>query len=73
MEPPAHAATMRDLLDRLGIDNAFYETMGVRIPMIRMPVAPGRNVAILVEVAARNQLLAAALSTRTDRPHAGHS
>ena len=25
--------------------------------MIRMPVAPGRNVAILVEVAARNQLL----------------
>jgi HPr kinase/phosphorylase len=43
--------------DRLGIDDAFYETLGVRIPMIRMPVAPGRNVAILVEVAARNQLL----------------
>jgi HPr kinase/phosphorylase len=31
--------------------------MGVEIPMIRMPVAPGRNIAILVEVAARNQLL----------------
>ena len=31
--------------------------MGVRIPMVRMPVAPGRNIAILVEVAARNQLL----------------
>ena len=43
--------------DRLGIDNAFYEALGSRIPMIRMPVAPGRNVAILVEVAARNQLL----------------
>ncbi len=28
-------------------------------PMIRMPVAPGRNVAMLVEVAARNQLLRA--------------
>ncbi len=27
--------------------------------MIRMPVAPGRNVAIIVEVAARNQLLRA--------------
>ncbi len=27
--------------------------------MIRMPVAPGRNLAILVEVAARNQLLRA--------------
>ena len=31
--------------------------LGVRVPMIRMPVAPGRNLAILVEVAARNQLL----------------
>jgi HPr kinase/phosphorylase len=43
--------------DRLGIDEEFYETLGIRIPMVRMPVAPGRNVAILVEVAARNQLL----------------
>ncbi len=43
--------------DRLGLDETYYETLGVRIPMIRMPVAPGRNLAILVEVAARNQLL----------------
>jgi HPr kinase/phosphorylase len=43
--------------DRLGLDDVYYETLGIRIPMIRMPVAPGRNVAILVEVAARNQLL----------------
>jgi HPr kinase/phosphorylase len=43
--------------DRLGLDEAYYETLGVRIPMIRMPVAPGRNLAILVEVAARDQLL----------------
>jgi HPr kinase/phosphorylase len=43
--------------DRIGLDDTFYEALGVRIPMIRMPVAPGRNVAILVEVAARNQLL----------------
>jgi len=43
--------------DRLGIDETYYETVGVRVPMIRMPVAPGRNLAILVEVAARNQLL----------------
>jgi HPr kinase/phosphorylase len=45
--------------DRLGVDDAFYELLGIRVPMIRMPVAPGRNVAILVEVAARNQLLRA--------------
>jgi HPr kinase/phosphorylase len=45
--------------DRLGIDDQFHELLGIRIPMVRMPVAPGRNVAILVEVAARNQLLRA--------------
>ena len=33
--------------------------LGLRVPLIRMPVAPGRSVAILVEVAARNQLLRA--------------
>ena len=43
--------------DRLGLDEAHYEMLGVRITMLRMPVAPGRNLAILVEVAARNQLL----------------
>jgi HPr kinase/phosphorylase len=43
--------------DRLGLDEANYESLGIRVPMIRMPVAPGRNLAILVEVAARNQLL----------------
>jgi HPr kinase/phosphorylase len=43
--------------ERLGLDDQMYEIMDVGIPLIRMPVAPGRNVAILVEVAARNQLL----------------
>ncbi|HEX5475682.1 MAG TPA: HPr(Ser) kinase/phosphatase [Vicinamibacterales bacterium] len=43
--------------DRLGLDEAHYHMLGVDIPMLRMPVAPGRNLAILVEVAARNQLL----------------
>jgi HPr kinase/phosphorylase len=43
--------------ERLGLDDEFYDILGLRIPLIKMPVAPGRNVAILVEVAARNQLL----------------
>jgi len=43
--------------ERLGLDDATYEVLGLRVPLIRMPVAPGRNIAILVEVAARNQLL----------------
>ena len=43
--------------DRLGIDEKTYELFQVKIPVIHMPVAPGRSLAILVEVAARNQLL----------------
>src|SRR5205085_12697254 len=45
--------------ERLGLDDDFYEILALRVPFIRMPVAPGRNIAILVEVAARNQLLRA--------------
>jgi HPr kinase/phosphorylase len=59
--------------DRLGLDEAHEEVMGVKVPLVRMPVAPGRNVAMLVEVAARNQLLRAqgrnAAQTLADRLH----
>jgi len=60
--------------ERLGLDDQFFEVLGLPVPLIRMPVAPGRSVAILVEVAARNQLLrsrghhaARALADRLDR------
>jgi HPr kinase/phosphorylase len=43
--------------DRLGIDEKVYDLFGVKVPIIHMPVAPGRSLAILIEVAARNQLL----------------
>jgi HPr kinase/phosphorylase len=43
--------------DRLGLDTQTTEILGVKIPLVTMPVAPGRNLAMLVEVAARNQLL----------------
>src|SRR4029079_14884715 len=29
--------------ERLGLDDEFYEILGLRVPLIRMPVAPGRN------------------------------
>jgi HPr kinase/phosphorylase len=45
--------------ERLGLDDQYYEILGLRVPMNRMPVAPGRSIANLVEVAARNQLLRA--------------
>jgi HPr kinase/phosphorylase len=43
--------------ERVGLDDELFEILGLRVPLIRMPVAPGRSIAILVEVAARNQLL----------------
>jgi len=45
--------------DRVGLDDSYYDLIGVRLPLVRMPVAPGRSVAILVEVAVRNQILRA--------------
>jgi len=43
--------------ERLGLDESFHDILGLRIPLVRMPVAPGRALATLVEVAARTQLL----------------
>jgi HPr kinase/phosphorylase len=45
--------------DRLGLEESRYEILGIDLPLIRMPVAPGRNIAILIEVASRNYLLKA--------------
>jgi len=45
--------------DRLGLSDQRYVILGLPLPLISMPVAPGRNLAILVEIAARNQLLRA--------------
>ena len=47
-------ATMERLATRQGI----REVLGVPIPQITIPVAPGRNLAILVEAAVRAHLLA---------------
>ena len=33
------------------------DLLGVKVPLIRLPVAPGRNMATLIEIAARNYLL----------------
>jgi HPr kinase/phosphorylase len=43
--------------ERLGIDELRHDILGIKVPLIRMPVAPGRSLGVLVEVAARNQLL----------------
>ncbi|RMG44778.1 MAG: HPr(Ser) kinase/phosphatase [Acidobacteria bacterium] len=42
---------------RLSRGTRRWEVLGVEIPLARLPVAPGRNVAVLLEVAARQELL----------------
>jgi HPr kinase/phosphorylase len=43
--------------DRLGLKTERRKILGTELPLVRMPVAPGRSVALLVEIASRNQLL----------------
>jgi HPr kinase/phosphorylase len=43
--------------DRLGLDEMVYPILDVPVPLLRIPVSPGRNVSSLIEVAARNRLL----------------
>ncbi len=43
--------------DRLGVERSTVDFLGVSKPVISIPVAPGRNAATLIEVAARLHLL----------------
>ncbi|HXH28851.1 MAG TPA: HPr(Ser) kinase/phosphatase [Candidatus Polarisedimenticolia bacterium] len=43
--------------ERLGLDERTHAILGVELPFLEMPVGPGRNVSILLEVAARHHLL----------------
>lgn len=45
------------MLDRLKIKAQSEKILGVKIPKVVIPVAAGRNIAVLVEVAVRNQIL----------------
>ena len=40
--------------DRLGLEEQFVEMLGVKVPMNTIPVTPGRNLAMILEVAAMN-------------------
>jgi len=64
--------------DRLGLEEPRFEILGLAVPLVTMPVAPGRTLATLVEVAARNHLskadgrhAARRLATATDAEAAG--
>ena len=40
--------------DRLGLTENYTEILGVKIPSLLLPIHPGRNLAVVLEVAARN-------------------
>ena len=40
--------------DRLGLEDQYTELLGVKIPTYTIPISPGRNLAVILEVAAMN-------------------
>ena len=40
--------------DRMSIDSEYTEILGIRVPVMTIPVKPGRNLAVIIEVAAMN-------------------
>ena len=42
------------MYDRFGLDSEHMSIMGITVPMITIPVKPGRNLAIILEIAAMN-------------------
>ena len=43
-----------EVYDRLGMETQYEEILGVKVPMNTIPVTPGRNLAVILEVAAMN-------------------
>ena len=44
----------KKVYDRMGMDNEYMEILGIEIPVVTIPVKPGRNLAVIIEVAAMN-------------------
>ena len=42
------------MYDRLGLENQYTTLLGVKVPIMKIPVKPGRNLAVIIEVAAMN-------------------
>lgn len=42
------------IYDRMGLENEYTEILGIQIPKTTIPIKPGRNLAIIIEVAAMN-------------------
>jgi HPr kinase/phosphorylase len=45
------------VVDRTGLDGETHDILGVRLPRIRVPLNPGKNITVIAEVIAMNHLL----------------
>ena len=43
-----------EVYDRLGLEDQYMDILGVKVPMYTIPITPGRNLAVIMEVAAVN-------------------
>lgn len=43
-----------EIYDRLGLEDQYTDILGVKVPMNTIPITPGRNLAVILEVAAMN-------------------
>ena len=44
----------QEVYDRLGLEDQYMDILGVKVPMNTIPITPGRNLAVILEVAAMN-------------------
>ncbi|MBQ8108483.1 MAG: HPr(Ser) kinase/phosphatase, partial [Ruminococcus sp.] len=44
----------KKIYDRMGVDNEYTSILGIKIPSLTIPIKPGRNLAVILEVAAMN-------------------
>ena len=44
----------KKVYDRMGMDSEYMEILGLEVPVVTIPVKPGRNLAVIIEVAAMN-------------------
>ncbi len=43
-----------EVYDRLGLESQYTDILGVKVPSLTIPITPGRNLAVILEVAAMN-------------------
>jgi HPr kinase/phosphorylase len=43
--------------ERIGIDDTYTSILNVQVPTVRLPIFPGKNITVIAEVLALNQIL----------------